>query len=162
MGGRECLALKIVPGSQNKKLFLQTGGTGQQKHSHYAAQRNSLKLHDQTHLWVRVVKDSVMANNCLPSWLCIPRGWGGMSKELEFKKQASKKIRASTDQIQLPWTGKAIFFYLSMKVSTIPPVLFTDHNCLGNAWTGKERYNQKPWTAFSQQQWGSLKKNRYI
>lgn len=28
MGGRDCLALKIVPGSQNKKLSLQTGGTG--------------------------------------------------------------------------------------------------------------------------------------
>lgn len=28
MGGRESLALKIVPGSQSKKLSLQSGGTG--------------------------------------------------------------------------------------------------------------------------------------
>lgn len=72
MGGRDCLAVKIAPGSQNKKLSLQTGGTGPMgrvpwKHSGYAAQGNSLKLHGQTHLPVRVVKDSVMANNCLPS-----------------------------------------------------------------------------------------------
>lgn len=123
-----------------------------QKHWHYAAQSNSLELHDQTHLPVRAVKDSVMANNCLPSWLCVPRGWGGMPKELEFKEQASKKTRVSIDQIQLPWTGKKNYFVcLSNEASTVPAVLFTDHNCLGNAWTGKERYNQKPWTAFSQQ-----------
>lgn len=78
MGGRGCLAFKIVTGSQNDKLCLKTAGTGSNGKGitevhmlRCTKQEPRVAQPDKSAITVRVVMDSVMgnvvSNNYLPT-----------------------------------------------------------------------------------------------